>query len=352
MHEEESIMKKLVKKSVIAILITGILGSVLIGCGNASDEKVEINDTSIPSAENIELDKETEKINIRVANFAYASWNAAFDVAYQLGYFEDAFEEDVTVEVLNFQNGPAVNEAFLAGEVDIVNGIGDQPIITSLSNGQNNYVIGAATQEPAFGLVIKEDSDIKSVADLKGKKVQFSVGTSAHKIVLSYLSQAELTGEDIEIVNLQDDDAAKAGLAAGDIDAIFLSGVNYIKAEENGIGKKLPGADSVPLYAYIEASKSFVETYPNVTKEFLAAVQKGKEFLDNNKEEGYQAIAELTGYDYEYVETLVNEADYSIELTDALIENLNTTSEFLSDQELINQPVSREDIEKHIWKAE
>jgi sulfonate transport system substrate-binding protein len=329
------------KKKLVSILAVAVAASQLMAC-NSTGNQVDASQQQQSSQE------EEQEIVIRVANFDYASWNAAFDVAYGLGYFDDAFDENVSVEVSNFTNGPAVNEAFLAGEVDIVNGIGDQPIITALSTGQNNYILASATQEPAFGLIVAPDSGIETIADLAGKNIQCTIGTSGHKIVLQYLAQAGLTGDDVNLVNLQDDDAARAGLVSGDLDAIFLSGINYLRAEEQGIGVRLEGAADVPLYAYIEASGEFVEKYPHVTEEFLAAVQRGKEYLDENPEDAYQVISDVTQYDYDYVKELVEACDYSLDLTDEVVDNLYTTSQFLVDQGLIQNEVSEEEIQAHV----
>lgn len=318
------------------------------GSESESGDEATEEDTAAKSDDG-SAETSDEELVIRVANFDYAAWNAAFVVAYGLGYFDDAFEENVTVELTNFLNGPAVNEAFLAGEVDIVNGIGDQPIITALSTGQNNYVLASATQEPAMGLIVSADSDINTIADLKGKKIQCSIGTSGHKIVLQYLAQAGLTADDVSLVNMQDDDAAKAGLATGELDAIFLTGLNYLNAEEQGIGVPIGEVEStIPLYTYIEGRGAFVEEHPHVVEEFLAAVQKGKEYTDQNPEEAYQIIADVTQYDYDYVKALVAECNYSLELTDDLIDNLYTTSQFLVDLELISTEVSEEEIKAHV----
>lgn len=158
-----------------------------------------------------------------------------------------------------------------------------------------------------------------------------------------------MTGDDINLVNMQDDDAAKAGLVSGDLDAIFLTGINYLNAEEQGIGVPIEDVEStIPLYAYIEGRGDFVEEHPHVVEEFLAAVQKGKEYADENPEEAYQVIADVTQYDYDYVKALVEACNYSLELTDDVIDNLYTTSQFLADLDLITSEVSEEEIKAHV----
>lgn len=336
------------KKNLISkLFVTAVLSLVLTACGSNSS-----TDTEEKGAETqTEATEENgENVVIRVANFSYAPWNAAFDVAYQKGFFDEVFADDnVTIEIANFENGPAVNEAFLSGSVDIVNGIGDQPIVTALNVGQvDARILSTASIMPNMGIIAGKDSGISSVADLKGKKVSVSIGTSQHKALLYILQDNGLTVEDVELVNLSTSDTAIAALSKKEVDAAFLNGYPFTTAEEKGIGTEIAAADAHPMYTYIEALGSFVDEHPDLVEKFLQATKKGEEFLKENPEEGYQLISELLEIEVDQVKETTAPTDYSIQLTEEAIQNLYDTSEFLVSQDLIKKKVENETIDSHV----
>ena len=331
------------KKKILSILLTMAMLGVFAGCGNGGNSDAGKKSTSTES-------DVKEGVVIRVANFSYAPWNAAFDVAYQKGYFDEVFAGDnVTIEVINFENGPAVNEAFLSGSVDIVNGIGDQPIVTALNGGQvDAQVLSTASIMPNMGIIVREDPGIKSVADLKGKTVAVQIGTSAHKALLYILEDNGLEADDVELVNLSGSDTAIAALDKKEVEAAFLTGYSFTTAEEKGIGKEIADAKEHPMYTYIEAAESFVEKHLDLAKKFLEATKKGEQFLKENPAEGYQLISDLLEIEVEQVKSTVEPTDYTIQLTDEAIKNLYDTSEFLLGQELIGKEIEKETVDAHV----
>lgn len=329
-------MKK--KKLISKLLVTAGLALALTACGSNNSTDTEA------TGEN------GEAVVIRVANFSYAPWNAAFDVAYQKGYFDEVFAEDnVTIEVSNFENGPAVNEAFLSGSVDIVNGIGDQPIVTALNVGQvDARILSTASIMPNMGIIVGNDTGISSVADLKDKKIAVQIGTSAHKALLYILQDNGVAAEDVELVNLSGSDTAIAALEKKEVEAAFLTGYAFTTAEEKGIGTEIANAQAHPMYTYIEALGSFVDEHPDLVEKFLQATKRGEEFLKENPEEGYQAISDLLGMEVDQVKETTAPTDYSIQLTDEAVQNLYDTSDFLLSQELIKVSVENETIDSHV----
>src|SRR5262245_37090737 len=89
-----------------------------------------------------------------------------------------------------FSFGPAVNEALVSGAIDI-GFVGDMPSISLVAVNAPITVIGR--QSVFRGAVIASaKSDIKSVVDLKGKKVHGPVGSSIYLATLAMLEKAGL----------------------------------------------------------------------------------------------------------------------------------------------------------------
>src|SRR5262245_43289828 len=127
---------------------------------------------------------------------AYSDWPGwvAWDIAEQKGWFK---EEGVNVELKWFEYSPSM-DAFSAGKVDAV----------AVTNG--DALVTGSSGAPSVAIVINDFSNgndmivakagIKSVADLKGKKIGVEVGLVDHLLLLKALESAKLTEKDVKIV--------------------------------------------------------------------------------------------------------------------------------------------------------
>lgn len=337
-----------------AILMTAILtGSILAGCGSSdSEEQSSVSNTS----EEAKQQTSDEKVTIRVADFSAsgAYWNEAFIVAYQNHLFDEAFgDKDVTIEMVQFANGPAVTEAFLAGEVDMVNGIGDQPFIISVGNDVATTVLSnSAKQEKNIGIVAKADSGIESVDDLRGKRIGVYIGTYVHKSLIGILGDHGITENDVEIVNITSTSDADAAFASGDIDAFLAMNSNYmIQRVGSGDFVKVSDLTGHPAFSYIVADTNFIEKYPEITEEILRALKKAEDWIAENPEEAYELVAKYSDVDVELVKNTIEGADVSLGLSDESIENLYNTYEFLDEYDMITNELTNDKIDSHIDRS-
>jgi NitT/TauT family transport system substrate-binding protein len=146
---------------------------------------------------------------------AYSDWPGwvAWEVAVQKGWFEDA---GVDVEFVWFEYGPSM-EAFAAARVDAV----------SMTNG-DAMVLGAAGKK-STAVVINDFSNgndmvigrpgIRSVLDLKGRKIGVELNLVDHLLLLNALERNGMSESDVTLVNMPTNDTPQA-LAAGGVDAI------------------------------------------------------------------------------------------------------------------------------------
>jgi sulfonate transport system substrate-binding protein len=131
------------------------------------------------------------------------------------------------IEWASFTSGPPLLQALDANAIDI-GGVGDAPPIFAASAGSKiKAVLATKTPEVNQGILVK-DKAVKTVADLKGKKVAVTKGTDPYFFLLQSLATVGLSPADIEIVNLQHADG-KTALERGDVDA--WSGLDPFMAE-------------------------------------------------------------------------------------------------------------------------
>lgn len=145
----------------------------------------------------------------------YSDWPGwvAWEVAIQKGWFKEA---GVDVQFDWFEYVPSM-EAFAAGKIDAV----------CMTNG--DALVTGATGAPSKAILINDYSNgndmviaqpgIKSLQDLKGKKIGVEIGFVDHLLLLKGLEAAGMKEADVELVNVATGETPKA-LASGDVSAI------------------------------------------------------------------------------------------------------------------------------------
>ena len=118
----------------------------------------------------------------------------------------------------DFTSGPPMLQAMGSGSVDI-GGVGDAPPVFAASGGEKVTIVGARTAPAAAAaLVVKKNSPITSISQLKGKKIAVAQGSSADYHLLTVLDKAGLTTKQVTLDYLQPADAL-AAFNSGHVDA-------------------------------------------------------------------------------------------------------------------------------------
>jgi NitT/TauT family transport system substrate-binding protein len=146
---------------------------------------------------------------------AYSDWPGwtAFAIAEQKGWFKEA---GVEVELLWFEYGPSM-EAYSAGKVDAVMVTNGDALVTG-AGGAKNIALLVVDYSNGNDMIVAKPG-IKSVKDLKGKKIGIEVGFVEHLLLLKALESAGLSESDVEIVPTPTNQTPQV-LASGQVDAI------------------------------------------------------------------------------------------------------------------------------------
>ena len=146
---------------------------------------------------------------------AYSDWPGwvAWEVANQKGWLKDA---GVDVEFLWFEYGPSM-DAFTAGKADAVMVTNGDSLVTG-ANGAKNIVIMLTDYSNGNDMIVAKPG-IKSLAELKGKKIGLEVGLVEHLMLLNALKKIGMTESDVTIVNTPTNQTPQV-LASGQVDAI------------------------------------------------------------------------------------------------------------------------------------
>ncbi|QLF94431.1 ABC transporter substrate-binding protein [Pseudomonas sp. ABC1] len=183
---------------------------------------------------------------------------------------EQAFAADgVKIEWHFFKGaGPAVNEAFANRQLDIAY-LGDLAAIIGRASGLETRVLLGSRGANMY-LAATPEASIKTLEDLKGKRVSVYRGTADQLSFARVLAAAGLKERDLRIVSL-DWSAARAALAARQIDAAW-SGMGILALEAQGIEfpvstKQLPVTSTTQ--GALLGSADFIQRYPQATQKLV-----------------------------------------------------------------------------------
>jgi sulfonate transport system substrate-binding protein len=253
------------------------------------------------------------------------------------------------VKWVEFPAGPQLLEGLNVGAVDI-GYVGEAPPIFAQAAGARFYYIGFDPASPkAEAIVVPKDSAIKSVADLKGKKVALNKGSNVHYLLVKQLEKHGLKLSDITPVYLPPADA-RAAFESKSVDA-WVIWDPFTSAAEKQIGARVlaDGSGVVQNYAYYLAERGFTEKNPQVIRAvFEDSVDKGR-WLKANLKQAAEQIAPLQGLPAEVLESSLRRYEFNVRpLTDAVIADQQKIADTFADLKLIPKPVS---VKEASWKA-
>ncbi len=152
------------------------------------------------------------------------------------------------------------------------------------ANGNPIKAIYVYSRPEWTALVVRKDSPITKVEDLKGKKVAVTRGTDPHIFLLRALHEAGLTEKDIQMVVLQHPDG-RIALEKGDVDA--WAGLDPMMAQtELQSGSRLFYRNvNFNSYGVLNVREEFARQYPAYVERVLAAYEKARIWALQNPEE-------------------------------------------------------------------
>lgn len=284
-----------------------------------------------------------EKTNtLRVAAQSYPLYSP-INVAYELGYFDEEFAAiGASYTWTEFASGPLVNEAVAAGEGD-VGFMADLPAIIARSSGQDIQVVsGVSTGERSLAVLVRTDSEIQKVEDLKGKQIAYAFGSYAQHLLSLVLDLGGLTFDDIESINLGAADSPTA-LANGDVDAIVIWEQFITKLTEEGTARVLiDGTGIKKSNMVLYAVKSFAEENPELIKAFIKATDRGAKYIESNPADAAKILAVRYNVTEDEMIKIFGNFNFSVSLTEDDIKEITTVANYAYEAGIIGNPVDGE----------
>ncbi|MCK1477340.1 aliphatic sulfonate ABC transporter substrate-binding protein [Bradyrhizobium sp. 197] len=272
-----------------------------------------------------------------------------FPAVRQRQTLESAFKPlGIEIKWIDFQFGPPLLEAINVGSVDF-GFVGDTPPIFAQAGGARiRYVAAVKSDGDNQAIIVPKDSPIKSLADLKGKRIAFGKGSSAHNLLVVALEKGGLSWSDITPAPLAPADAT-AAFVKGAVDAWSIWDPYLALAELKENARVLVfDKDVHKPNAYYIANTDFVEKYPSLVAKLNTAFASEGVWAESHHEEVAKAQAEATGVDIEAVRRFVNRSTYRVVPLDAEVtKSQQAVADRFAKLGLIPKPVNVSDI---VWK--
>jgi sulfonate transport system substrate-binding protein len=319
--------KKIFQRFLGAALAGTLVVTTLAGCGSSGT-------TAAGSASATE-----EETVVRIGAQPYPLYTPVY-VAYERGYLQEELEAvGATFSWDEFQSGPLVNEAVAAGEED-VGFMADLPAIIAKSTGQNIEIVSnVAYGEQALAVLIPADSDISSVADLKGKTIGYATGSYAQHLLALLLENEGLTLDDVQSVNLGAGDQP-AALANGEVDAIVIWEQYISQLTSEGTAKVLADGTGIKkgnMVTYFVTD--FAEAHPEVVEAYIKALNRADEDLVSDPEGCAADIAEDFSVTPELMEQIIEKFTFKTALDEDDISEITAVKDFSLNAGIIQNDV-------------
>lgn len=263
------------------------------------------------------------------------------------GLLEKEFAKDgIKVELSTFDGGSAASVALGSGAIDLTY-IGNNPSLRLAASGANVKAIGLSSWVPSNEtlVLVRPDSDLKTLADLKGKKVAYLSGTVRHSTLAKALAKDGLSIDDIESLNLGIENSGPA-LVRGDVDALVESGGAAQKLVDEGAARILYDAavSGDPEWAVphiISANGDFAAKYPDILARILAVDIETARWTEQHPQETISIFVEETGNSEGAVQATYASGFYqNPEITDRAIAALKEEEAFMAANDLLDGKVN------------
>lgn len=218
----------------------------------------------------------------------------------------------VSVRWAEFPFGPPLLEAINVGSID-VGSVGESPPIFAQAAGADLVYVGNEPPAPeAEAIVVRKDSPIKQVTELKGKKVAVAKGSNANYLLVKLLEKAGLKLADVEVVYLAPADA-RAAFEGGRIDAWAIWDP-FLAAAEKQLNARLlaDGRGVVANHQFYLSSRSFAEKNPEIVNILIDEIARIDQWGKQNPKEVAKLLAPQIGIDLPIVELAAQRLSYGI----------------------------------------
>lgn len=253
-------------------------------------------------------------------------------VARQLKVFEKRFEPlGIRVEWAEFTSGLNLLQAMDTGDVAFGNAGNVGCIFLQASGGRVAYVAAQPSTPRSEGILVKDGSPIRGIADLKGRRIGYAKGSSSHNLVAAALESQGLDIKAVTSIGLSAADAAFA-FDGGDIDAWAIWDPYFTIAQRRNKTRVVAYQGDVlkDSAGFLLANTEFVKAWPQHVKALVDGSAEAGDWARRNLGEVTKSLSAATGMPLDVVAEVNANAGFDVgPLTPAILDSQQRTADRL-----------------------
>ena len=256
-------------------------------------------------------------------------------------------EQGIEVQWTEFPGGPQLLEGLNVGSIDFGTTGEAPPIFAQAAGADLLYVAHEPPAPTSEAILVPKDSSLKSVSELKGKKIALNKGSNVHYLLVRALEDTGLKYSDIQPVYLPPADA-RAAFERGSVDAWVIWDPFQAAAEHQLQARTLRNGEGlVANHQFYLAARPYAEKHPEVVNVLVEEIRSVGGWIRQNSAEATQQVAPLLGLAPEITRTAVERQAYGAQLiTPDVVEAQQQIADTFSDLKLIPKRLSIKDV---IW---
>jgi sulfonate transport system substrate-binding protein len=250
----------------------------------------------------------------------------------------------VEVKWTEFPAGPQLLEGLNVGSIDFGT-VGEAPPIFAQAAGADLVYVG--NEPPASGgeaILVPKDSPIKSVAELKGKKVALNKGSNVHFLLVKLLEKAGVQYKDIDTVFLTPADA-RAAFERGSVDAWAIWEPFFAAAQrQTGARILADGNGVVSNHQFFLASRPYASKRADVVAIVLEELAAVDQWAKSNPKDAATVLSPQIGLDQATLELALSRGGYGVTpVSDAVLAEQQRIADTFYDLKLISKRITVRD---------
>jgi sulfonate transport system substrate-binding protein len=252
--------------------------------------------------------------------------------------------QNVTVKWTEFPAGPQLLEGLNVGSIDFGT-VGEAPPIFAQAAGASLVYVGNEPPSPGSeAIVVPKTSTLRTIADLKGKKIALNKGSNVHYLLVKALEKAGIAYGAIQPVYLPPADA-RAAFERGAVDA-WVIWDPFLAAAEKQLGARvlLDGKGLVANHQFYLSSRGFAQQHPDLVRIVIDELAKVDEWGRTHQQEVSAILSLQTGLPADVVALAAQRYAYGVKaVTPEVLREQQKIADAFHSLKLIPKPIAVRD---------
>ena len=243
----------------------------------------------------------------------------------------------LNVSFHKYDSGSGSLEGMIKGEADVTVGVSEFPMVRKAFQKSDVCIIGTVAKVENQFLVGRKDRGIQIVADLKGKRIGTTLGTSAEFYLGRFLELNSVAVGDVNVVDLKTPAEWENSVADGTVDAI-LTAQPYADLASAHLGDNAvvwPAQGGQYLFGLIVSSNDWAAKNPEAIRRFLKSLVQADEYALKHPSEAKAIAQKKLGVNSSSIDAIWARDQFSVSLDQSLIVAMEDEARWMIKNSLI-----------------